>query len=323
MKVSILGALAALSPLAALAAPLTTRAAAAEGPIGYASQNGGTTGGAGGSSITVKSYDDLVKAVKDDTAAIIYVEGTIEGSKKIKVGSNKSILGKNADSKLVGAGFLVKEAKNVIIQNLGFSKVYQDGGDAIAVQKSENVWIDHCDLSSDLEHGKDYYDGLADFSHAADYITVSNSYFHDHYKASLVSHSDSNSAEDTGKLHVTYANNHFKNINSRMPLIRFGTAHIINSYFEGGSVGDTAVNTRMGAQTLVESNVFTGIKDPLTSQFSKEEGYAVEKDNDFGSGKNSAPAGTLKTVPYKYTLLGSKNVKAAVVGKAGQTLTLG
>jgi pectate lyase len=130
-----------------------------------------------------------------------------------------------------------------------------------------------------------------------------------------------------------------------MPLIRFGTAHIINSYFEGGSVGDTAVNTRMGtskkcktphpennltnskistgAQTLVESNVFTGIKDPLTSQFSKEEGYAVEKDNDFGTGKNSAPAGTLKTVPYKYTLLGSKNVKAAVVGKAGQTLTLG
>ena len=172
MKVSILGALAVLSPLAALAAPLTTRAAAAEGPIGYASQNGGTTGGAGGSSITVKSYDELVKAVKDDTAAIIYIDGTIEGSKKIRVGSNKSILGKDSTSKLVGAGFLVKEAKNVIIQNLGFSKVYQDGGDAIAVQKSENVWIDHCDLSSDLEHGKDYYDGLADFSHAADYITV-------------------------------------------------------------------------------------------------------------------------------------------------------
>lgn len=173
MKLSLFGALAALSPLAALAAPLSTRAAAAEGPIGYASQNGGTTGGAGGSSITVKSYDELVKAVKDDTAALVYIEGTIEGSKKIRVGSNKSILGKDSSSKLIGAGFLVKEAKNVIIQNLGFSKIYQDGGDGIAVQKSTNVWIDHCDLSSDLDHGKDYYDGLADFSHAADYITVS------------------------------------------------------------------------------------------------------------------------------------------------------
>ena len=177
MKVTLFSALAALSPLAALAAPISARQAntstsATDGPIGYASQNGGTTGGAGGSSITVTSLSDLAAAVKGDEAAIVYIEGTLEGSTdKIRVGSNKSILGK-ASSKLVGAGLFVKEAKNVIIQNLGFSKVYQDGSDAIAVQKSTNVWIDHCDLSSDLEHGKDYYDGLADFSHAADYITV-------------------------------------------------------------------------------------------------------------------------------------------------------
>ena len=78
-----------------------------------------------------------------------------------------------------------------------------------------------------------------------------------------------------------------------------------------------------GAQTLVESNVFVDIKDPLTSQYSEEEGYAVDNDNDFGSGSNSAPAGTLTSVPYEYSLLGSDKVKAAVVGKAGQTLTLG
>ncbi|MAD85548.1 MAG: hypothetical protein CL912_21520 [Deltaproteobacteria bacterium] len=44
------------------------------------------------------------------------------------------------------------------------------------------------------------------FTHAADYVTVSNSYIHDHWKASLVGHSDSNSAEDTGHLRVTYNN---------------------------------------------------------------------------------------------------------------------
>lgn len=67
---------------------------------------------------------------------------------------------------------MVKEVKNVIIQGLAFS-LSKAPTDLVAVQKSENVWIDHCDLSSDLSHGKDYYDGLADFSHAADYITVS------------------------------------------------------------------------------------------------------------------------------------------------------
>lgn len=177
MKVTLFSALAALSPLAALAAPISARQAntstsAADGPIGYASQNGGTTGGAGGSSITVTSLSDLAAAVKGDEAAIVYIEGTLEGSTdKIRVGSNKSILGK-ASSKLVGAGLFVKEAKNVIIQNLAISKVSEDGGDAIAVQASENIWIDHCDLSSDLDNGKDFYDGLADFSHGADYVTV-------------------------------------------------------------------------------------------------------------------------------------------------------
>jgi pectate lyase len=79
------------------------------------------------------------------------------------------------------------------------------------------------DLSSDKDHGKDYYDGLCDITHASDYVTVSNTYFHDHYKASLVGHSDHNGAEDTGHLRVTYANNHWYKINSRTPSIRFGT----------------------------------------------------------------------------------------------------
>lgn len=40
-------------------------------------------------------------------------------------------------------------------------------------QESTNVWIDHCELYSDLQHDKDYYDGLIDASHAADFITIS------------------------------------------------------------------------------------------------------------------------------------------------------
>jgi len=178
MKVTLFSALAALSPLAALAAPISARQAnsstpSTDGPIGYASQNGGTTGGAGGSSITVTSIEELAAAVKDDEAAIVYIEGTLEGATdKIRVGSNKSILGKDSSSKLVGAGLFVKEAKNVIIQNLAISKVSEDGGDAIGVQASENIWIDHCDLSSDLDNGKDFYDGLADFSHGSDFVTV-------------------------------------------------------------------------------------------------------------------------------------------------------
>lgn len=67
---------------------------------------------------------------------------------------------------------------NVIIRNMKISKVLADAGDAIAIQASSNVWVDHCDLSSDMDHDKDYYDGLCDVTHAANYVTISNTYFH-------------------------------------------------------------------------------------------------------------------------------------------------
>jgi pectate lyase len=282
------------------------------------------TGGAGGKTVTVSTYAELLAAVnyKDTTAATVYIKGKISGTEKIRVGSNKSILGLDSSSGLTGFGLFIRDAKNIIIRNIAISKVRtgDPGGDAVGVQSSTNIWLDHLDLSSDLTSGKDYYDGLADFSHGSDYLTVSNTYFHDHFKASLVGHSDSNGAEDKGKLHITYANNYWKNINSRMPLLRFGTAHVFNSVFDSGS---TAVNTRMGAQALVESTVFKNVERAVLSIDSKEVGYAVTRDLILNGATDEAPRGTLTSVPYSYALLGSAKVEAAVVGTAGNTPKLG
>jgi pectate lyase len=297
-------------------AQIAKRASVTDTAFGYASQNGGTTGGAGGTTTTVSSYAQFTAAVTSNDAKVVYVSGTYtETADQVKVGNNTSIIGLNSNAGLVGNGLLVKKSSNVIIRNLFVKEVLAANGDAIGVQYSTNVWIDHVDVSSNRDHDKDYYDGLLDITHASDYITISNSYIHDHWKASLVGHSDSNGDEDTGHLHITYANNYWYNINSRTPSIRFGTGHIYNSYFDTVSDG---INTRDGAQVLVESNVFDGSSKAL---YSTDDGYAVAKDNDFGDSSNTAEAGTLTTVPYDYTLLGSTAVKAAVVGTAGQTLT--
>lgn len=77
------------------------------------------------------------------------------------------------------------------------------------------------------------------------------------------------------------------------------------------------INTRDGAQVLVESNVWEEPKKPL---YSTDEGYAVARNNDFGDGENTALKGDLTSVPYSYDTLGPDNVKDAVVGTAGQTL---
>ena len=67
--------------------------------------------------------------------------------------------------------------------------------DLIFGQQSSRVWVDHVDLSSDLDHDKDYvsamvpgtvfgshfsqYDGLLDITHGSTFVTVSWSYLHD------------------------------------------------------------------------------------------------------------------------------------------------
>lgn len=128
-------------------------------------------------------------------------------------------------------------------------------------------------------------------------------------------HSDSNANEDKGHLRVTYHNNYWSNVNSRGPSFRFGTGHIYNNYYENVSDG---INTRQGAQLLVQNNVFTGSKKPL---YSTDGGYAVASGNDFGGAQNAAPEGSLKFMPYTTpTLLDTAAVKAAVVGVAGATL---
>ncbi|KAF2640555.1 pectin lyase-like protein [Massarina eburnea CBS 473.64] len=307
-------ALASPTPTVEERGVIVKRATITDGPTaGYATQNGGTTGGKGGSTTTVSTFAQFTAAVSGDTAKIVVVSGAISSTGSVKVGSNTSIIGKSSAAVLTGFTLTVKNVKNVIIRNIAVKKVI--GGDAIAVQVAQNVWLDHLDLSSDQDHDKDYYDGLLDLTHAADFVTVSNSYIHDHWKASLVGHSDSNSAEDTGHLRVTYFNNYWKNINSRAPSLRFGTGHIYNSYFEAVNDG---INTRDGAQVLVENNVFVSSKKAL---YSTDAGYAVESGNDFGDATHDALTGTLTSVPYSYSKVAASAVKAAVVGTAGTTLS--
>lgn len=93
-----------------------------------------------------------------------------------------------------------------------------------------------------------------------------------HYKGSLVGHSDSNSAEDTA-IRVSYVGNYFKNINSRTPSFRFGTGHLWNNFYQSNQDG---INTRVGAQLLVENNVWETSKNTV---YSTSSGYAVVRGN--------------------------------------------
>ncbi|ESK95868.1 pectate lyase a [Moniliophthora roreri MCA 2997] len=152
---------------------------------GYASQNGGTTGGKGGTTTTVSAAGAFQTAIKSDTPKTVYLKGPITLSSQAQIGNNTSIIGVGTTGIINGGGLEIDRKSNVIIRNLVINKVV--GDDGITIQHgAHNIWIDHNEFYSDLNHGFDYYDGQVDITHASDYVTVSYNYFHDHYKSSLV-----------------------------------------------------------------------------------------------------------------------------------------
>ncbi|KAF8649029.1 hypothetical protein AX16_006070 [Volvariella volvacea WC 439] len=278
--------------------------------IGFATLNGGTSGGSGGEVTVVTNLADLISAVSGSDRKIIVISGTIVGDTVVPIGSNTTVFGL-CGSSLVGIGLRVFRESNVIIRNIKISKVLADTGDAIGIQEANHVWVDHVDLSSDMDHDKDYYDGLIDITHGSSEISITYSKLHDHWKASLVGHSDSNGAEDA-KITVTYAFNYWLNLNSRVPHIRFGRAHIYNNVYE--NVND-AINVGAGAQVVVENNVFINTRLPIYGP-----GLGILRGNDFGGGTYTLPVGSFTTLPYSYIYIPTPNVKDLVRNSAGQTL---
>jgi pectate lyase len=313
----------ALAPGASLAAapPSVTPLAAA--PVeGFAAVSGNghgpVTGGAGGPTVTVTSLSQLQTEAARSGAETIQVNGLFSGSGEVTVTSNKTVVGVGSGSGLTGIGVKMKGVSNVIIQNLNISKVTASSGDgdSVHVEKSDHIWIDHNNLSSDMSHGKDFYDGQVDLTHAADFITVSWNVIHDHFKVSLVGHSDSNGSEDTGHLRVTYHHNHIFNFDSRTPSLRFGTGHVYSNYIVNGSTG---VHSRENAQMLVQNNVFRSVGTPIeTTGDSPVDGFVNQSGNDLGGGTNKITrTGSFTSPPYSFTLTPTASVISVVTSGAG------
>ncbi|KAL2680545.1 hypothetical protein Neosp_008147 [[Neocosmospora] mangrovei] len=286
-------------------------AAAVDELVGYGD---GTTGGGSGEGVTVTSCADLTSAVAN--GGVIKIDGQLSGCDIIRLEGDTTILGVGSGSGLVGGGFRMKDVSNVILRNLKMSNP-PEGKDLIDIESSTYVWVDHCDLSAEgITGDKDHYDGLCDAKRGSDFITISWTKFSDHWKASLIGHSDSASADDTGKLHVTYHHNYWSNINSRAPSIRFGTAHIYSSCYE--DVPTSGVNSRMGAQVLVEQNSFNNVQRAIVTNLdSKEEGFASQKNNIFTNSDTQITQEKEFTPPYSYTTDPASCICELVKAKAG------
>lgn len=277
------------------------------------------------------------------------------------IGSNKTVIGevgkdygfKNINPKISGT--------NVIVKYLHFGDVIGDdyfdgkGNDALSIKGGQHVWIDHCEFSSSLtpkevdgtdinfsDHKfpvdlegenskpeqkwtKDFYDGLLDVSETSRFVSISNSYFHDHWKACLCggSNDKAESRPQGSQVRMTMYNNYFENIHSRQPLFRFGRAHIYSSYLKGAdsaTTGSEATGIEVRAESLVyvDNVYFENIRSDRTvgcwnSSSGLGEGKWTVENCDGASISSNAGF----TPPYNWTKTSASDSKANLPTSAG------
>jgi pectate lyase len=293
------------------------------GIVGWATQAGGTTGGAGGATVTVSTWADLRTQAQAAGTRTILVNGMLSGSGTIEVTANKTIQGVGANSGISGTTLNIEDMHpaNVIIQNLNIRGV--PGGDAIQIENATHIWIDHNTMSSTIESDVDFYDGMVDITHAGDYITVSWNILRNHWKNSLVGHSDGNSGEDVGHLRITYHHNWFDRTFERNPRVRFGeTVHVYNNYYSNidNNTSSYGIASTMNAGVLVEGNVFENVVQACWSASGyadSDPGRLVARDNLLTASGPCETNGSVAAVPYAYTAQSSATVKSSVTAGAG------
>ncbi|MCA2017078.1 polysaccharide lyase [Vibrio tritonius] len=173
--------------VSAQAGPLYTNEALTEATIGFATQNGGTTGGANADSAhiyLVSSISAFEAALDEDEgdARIIQIQGTIDISggtayssfndqksrSQIKIPSNTTIIGVTSDAGFTNGSLVMSHVNNVIIRNIHIETPvdvaphFESGDgwnaewDSMTITYSKNVWVDHVTFDDGSYTDADY-----------------------------------------------------------------------------------------------------------------------------------------------------------------------
>ncbi|PZG17415.1 pectate lyase, partial [Micromonospora craterilacus] len=347
----LLAGLAATAMGAAVCVALTTpQASAAIGnATGFATRNGGTTGGTGGQTVRATTGTQIHAALcsrpSSSTPIIIQVEGTINHGNTTKVSgsscntaadvielkqiSNVSIIGVGNGAVFDQLGIHIREASNIVIQNVTVRNVKKsgsplsNGGDAIGMEANvRNVWVDHVTLEASGGEAEGF-DGLFDMKNNTQYVTLSYSILRNSGRGGLIGSSESDLSNDF----ITFHHNLYENLDSRAPLLRGGTAHIYNNHYV--NIRESGINSRAGARAKVDNNYFRNSKDVLGTFYTNQAGYWQVSGNVFDSvtwssrSSDNNPAGpnpqsnTTVSIPYSYSLDGASCVPSIVSQTAG------
>jgi len=222
----------------------------------------GTTGGAGGATVTATTDSELRSFAGQSGPLIIQVSGTIGLTSDVNVASNKTIIGLGSTAAITGHGLIITGVQNVIVRNIAFSNAAIN---SITIEvNAHHVWVDHCSFTNAT-------DTLMDIKRHANYVTVSWNHFTNTLETILQGHDCA--FDDTGFLKATFHHNWFDGTQTRHPRTRYADPnHVYNNYYL--NIPGYGVASTCNAHTLVEGNYFQNVPHLLHSARA-----ATRKDN--------------------------------------------
>lgn len=313
LKIALITGCISLSLTSGTAGPATTDIGSGSGlPDGFATLNGGTTGGGDANPVTVSTAEAFRNAVRHDDPAVVIVEGRLKTG-DVLIGSNKTIIGADEQAGFHGGAVLV-QGRNVIFKYLSFGPA---PGDAMEISGGTNVFVTKCAFY-------DSTDELCSVVRGADYVTISWSKFYflepdSHSYAHLIGNSDG-ATGDRGKLHVTLHHNWYSTgVRGRMPRVRFGDVHLYNNYYNNPA-GNYCVGLGFECRIRLENTVFENAEDPWADYGGTENGRIGWRNLSFLNCSiptfvpNSFP---VFEPPYEYAMHPVEAVKSVVMDGAG------
>jgi pectate lyase len=301
-------------------------------PDGFASA---VTGGGNLTPVVVTTAAAFKSLAESTAPAVITVSGSLVLTSSVRVKSNKTIQGIDADATLRGT-LSLSGVNNVIIRGLNITNPgatlgpdgkYTDGGDGMSIDGATNVFITHCTAF-------DCGDGLIDTRLGATDVTISWSKFY--YSSPTLAHrfamiADGDLIRDPvtdeviaggTPLRMTMHHNWWaENCDQRQPSSTHGRIHMFNNYWNtpGNSYAALA---RSGAQLFSENNRYLSVKSPLSKSFTNAllpDPLIRSIGNSYTSSTGTTDPGTDKvfTPGYSYPLIPAGNVAGTVTASAG------
>lgn len=200
--------------------------------------------------------DDLIKAAEADICG--QWSKPARGVEIKEFTKGITILGSNGSS--TNFGIWITKSSNVVVRNMrmGYMPGGAQDGDAIRIDDSPNVWIDHNGSSRKTMSARARRTAIPPLNPPwiSKRVDQRHRILQLHSRRQKVGLSGSSNS-DTGR-NLTYHHNVYSDVNARLPLQRGGQVHAYNNLYSG--VTSSGLNVRQNGIALIESNWFENAK---------------------------------------------------------------